>query len=88
MAKHYENDFIKITQISEEDAEKLKKDAEKGIKIYTDFGEFVFFPSKVITDPVGEPILYIKFNHKRNWFCIIIRTIQKVEKRQMISNYL
>src|SRR3990167_6816625 len=61
--KHYENKFVKMT-ISDEDAEKLKKDAEGGIKIYTDFGEFVFFPSKVITDPVGDPILYIKFKHK------------------------
>lgn len=61
--KHYENKFVKMTtQISDEDAEKLEKDAEGGIKIYTDYGEFVFFPRMVIKDPVGEPILYVKFN--------------------------
>ena len=63
--KHYENKFVKMTtQISDVDAEKLEKEADEGIKIYTDYGEFVFFPSSVITDSAGEPIIYIKFNHE------------------------
>lgn len=85
MAKHYENDFIKMTQISDKDAENLKKVAEGGIKIYTDFGEFVFFPSKVITDPVGDPILYIKFNHKEK--LVLYHYTQHPESRKAADDF-
>lgn len=83
--KHYENKFVKMTtQISDEDAEKLKKDAEGGIKIYTDFGEFVFFPSNVITDPVGDPILYIKFKHKEK--LVLYHYTQHPESRKAVND--
>lgn len=84
--KHYENKFIKMTtEISDEDAEKLKKDAEGGIKIHTDYGEFVFFPSNVITDPVGEPILYIKFNHKEK--LVLYHYTQHPESRKAVNDF-
>ena len=62
--KHYENNAIRMTSVSDEEADKIKKDAESGIKIKTEFGEFIFFPSNEMLDPVGDHILYIKFNHK------------------------
>lgn len=84
--KHYENKFVKMTtQISDEDAEKLKKDAEGGIKIHTDSGEFVFFPSNVITDPVGDPILYIKFNHKEK--LVLYHYTQHPESRKAVNDF-
>lgn len=84
--KHYENKFIKMTtQISDEDAEKLKKDAEGGIKIYTDFGEFVFFPSSVITDPAGEPMLHIKFNHKEK--LVLYHYAQHPQSRKALNDF-
>jgi hypothetical protein len=83
--KHYENKFIKMTtEISEEDAEKLKKE-EGGIKIYTDYGEFVFFPSNVITDPVGDPILYIKFKHKEK--LVLYHYTQHPESRKAVNDF-
>lgn len=83
--KHCENKFIKMTtEISEEDAEKLKKE-EGGIKIYTDFGEFVFFPNKVITDPVGDPILYLKFNHEDK--LVTYHYTQHPESRKAVDDF-
>lgn len=84
--KHYENEFVKMTtEISDADEEKLKKEADGGIKICTDYGEFVFFPSNVITDPVGDPILYIKFNHKEK--LVLYHYTQHPESRKALNDF-
>lgn len=82
--KHYENEKIRLT-VSDGDTEKLKKDAENGVKIVTDFGEFVFFPSKVVVDPVGDPILYIKFNHKER--LVLFHYTRHPESRMAAENF-
>ena len=84
--KHYENKFVKMTtQISDVDAEKLEKEADEGIKIYTDYGEFVFFPSSVITDSAGEPIIYIKFNHEEK--LVTYHHTQHPESRKAANDF-
>ncbi len=83
--KHYENEKISMT-VSDGDTEKIKKDAENGVKIITDFGEFVFFPSKIIVDPVGDPILYIKFNHKER--LVLFHHTRHPESRMAASKFI
>lgn len=55
----YENDAVRVTSISG-DGDKIKKIPD-GIKIQTESGEFVFFPTKEIIDPVVD-------NTLRNFF--------------------
>lgn len=60
--KHFENDAIRMTIA--DGNEELKKDLDKGIKIKTEYGEFIFMPTCMISDHAGDPIIYFKFNHR------------------------
>ena len=83
--KHFENKAVRMTSVSDEDLDKLKKDTEAGINIYAEFGEFTFFPSNVIEDHLGDPILYVKFNHKEK--LVLYHTTQHPESRQALEKF-
>ena len=81
--KYYENDAVRMTSCTSGD--KIKKIPKDGIKIKTEFGEFEFFPSQEIVDPVGDPIIYIKFNHKEK--LILYHTTNHPERRRALEKF-
>ena len=78
--RHYENDAVRMTSCSA-----IKQLPKGGIKIKTESGEFEFFPSKEIVDPVGDTILYVKFNHKER--LVLYHTTNHPESRQALEKF-